>query len=83
MIELFSSLWVANPPGMGLDCILNASLLLSFHGMTSYLSAQYLIWYAQVFLVDDCSAVVNFDVLLRGGELKSFYFTILSLCLKF
>ena len=43
------------------------------------LDVKYLFWYVPVFLVDGCSAgSCDFDVFVRGGELKSFYSVIFS-----
>ena len=63
--------------GTGFDAITNVP---SFHLIVTslYLGVEYL-WWVLVFFVDSHSAVsCDIGVFVRGGELKSFYFTIFS-----
>ena len=77
MIQLLSSLWVADPVSKGWLILCNCP---SYHlDVASSLSsgAGYL-FLIVCSLVDGCSAVVcNFVAFMREGELQSFYSAIL------
>ena len=88
MIQLYSSLWVTHPAGMGFAYIAKAPLLYPMDSSLP-LVVDYLFWSFPGFFVflgffvNGCSAVsCDFGVFVTGGELKSFYSTILSLILS-